>query len=141
MNDMTMGWIIATVPTLAAVLAPTLTTLINSVKEIKEKRLEQEYKTKLSVFKEFTDSFGAMHYYSGTDAELHRFRSAAHSVSLIASREARDCIKKLLEMAVAPYDDRDKVKDDIVHQFNVCVDLLNHDLCNACYHKKSRKEK
>lgn len=128
MNDAVLTALIAVIPSVAAIASPIITNWLNNRKEIKQEHMKRVYETKLSLYKEFADSFGALHFFDGFDKSLNRFVSAANAAALVSSKAARKEIKFLVFKIGEVFEKSMELDADIVSQFHACLDLLHEEL-------------
>ena len=115
----------ALIAAFAAIVAPTITALIHSIKEYKIKKLETSYFEKVKAIKEFTSTYNGFYSYTDYSFQATGFQKVTLDLAVLCKHtDTKNSLSILAELVVA----ETKFTNEIKTQYNKCIKMLFDEL-------------
>ena len=122
-NDFTVT--VALVTAFSAIVAPTITAIIHSVKEYKIKKLETSYSEKVKAIKEFTSTYNGFYGYTDYSFQATSFQKVTLDLAVLCKHTStKKALASLAELVIIENKHTDKIKI----QYNECIKELFKEL-------------
>lgn len=126
-NDFTV--IASLVTAIAAIVAPTITTLINRVADVRLKKLEVFQNSKRKAYNDFAESFSLLHHLTVIEGEepIRKILAATYQAMVYSKPQTRSLLKEFSKSIEKGYWNSDEF-EALHNQFFSCVDAMKAEL-------------
>lgn len=126
-NDFTVN--AALIAAIAAIVAPTITTLINRIADIQLKKLEVFQNSKRKAYDDFAESFSLLYHstYSEGDDTIRKILSTTYQAMTYSSAKTRTLLKEFSNNLQNGHWESTEFQQ-LHEQFFACIDAMKNEL-------------